>query len=71
MKLNNSIYKIRLQMWRQGGDFVRKLSVALGAADPENIARMTTALPELFQKYDELATEAEREQMELTEGEQP
>jgi hypothetical protein len=56
MKPTNSLYDIRLQMWRKGGEFVRSLSQTLGAADPENRAKLMSAFPEIIAKYDNFAT---------------
>lgn len=60
MKLENSIYDIRLQMWRIGGEFVRALSVAMGKADLEKQAKLVEAFPEIFERYDALATLAKK-----------
>jgi hypothetical protein len=56
MKPTNSLYDIRLQMWRKGGEFVKCLSQTLGAADPDNRAKIMAAFPEIITKYDALAT---------------
>ena len=56
MNPTNSLYDIRLQMWRKGGEFVRSLSQTLGAADPDNRERLMAAFPEIIAKYDSLAT---------------
>ena len=39
MKTTNSIYEIRVEMWRKGGEFVRQLAQALKAADLDNQRR--------------------------------
>ena len=64
MKPTNSLYDIRLQMWRKGGEFVRSLSQTLGAADPENRERLMAAFPEIIAKYDNFATI----ELEITKG---
>ena len=56
MNLDNSIYEIRLQMFRYGGSFVRQLASYFGAADLENQARLIAAFPEMMERYDGLAT---------------
>jgi len=56
MKPTNSLYDIRLQMWRKGGEFVRSLSQTRGAADPENRDKIMAAFPEIVAKYDNFAT---------------
>jgi hypothetical protein len=65
MKLENSIYEIRLQMFRYGGNFVRQLASCIGAADLENQGRIVAAFPEIMERYDALATLEKKEQPEL------
>jgi len=65
IQLNNSIYEIRLQMFRYGGNFVRQLASCLGAADIENQQRIIAAFPEIMERYDGLATQAAEQQPEL------
>lgn len=42
-------------MERWGGSFVKALAQAARAADPENLQRLQTAFPEIWQKYAALA----------------
>lgn len=65
MKTENSIYEIRLEMWRRGGEFVRSLSQTLGKADIENKKRLINAFPEIVARYDAFATIAKKAQPEL------
>jgi hypothetical protein len=67
MNPTNSLYDIRLQMWRKGGEFVRHLSQTLGAADPENREKIMDAFPEIIRTYDTFAT-IERQIQEGLEG---
>ena len=56
MKPTNSLYDIRLQMVRKGGESERALALALGLLDPDNRAKIMAAFPEIITKYDALAT---------------
>lgn len=69
-KPENSLYEIRLEMWRRGGEFVRQLSKTLGAADLENQAKLVAAFPDIIARYDGFATVTKREQAELIQREQ-
>jgi len=44
-------------MRQYGGSFVRCLSLAFMAADPENFAKLRAAFPEYWQNYTTIATE--------------
>ena len=65
MKLENSMFEIRLQMFRKGGSFVRKLSELLAVADLENQAKAIAAWSDIFERYDALASLEKKEQPEL------
>ena len=56
LKLDNSMFEIRLQMFRKGGSFVRKLSELLATADIENQGKLVEAFPDIFERYDAYAT---------------
>ena len=56
MKLENSMFEIRLQMFRKGGSFVRKLAELMATADIENQAKAIEAWPDIFERYDAFAT---------------
>ena len=62
MKLENSMYDIRLQMFRKGGSFVRKLAELMGTADLENQQIAINAWPEIFHRYDAFATLAKQDE---------
>lgn len=63
--MQNTIYEIRLEMFRKGGSFVQKLSELLGKADLENQAKLMEAFPDIFERYDAFATLAKQSQPEL------
>lgn len=65
MKLENTIHDIRMAMWKYGGSFVHQLSNLLSVADLENQDRIFKAWPELFERYDALATSDKAKQPEL------
>ncbi|MFO0202637.1 MAG: hypothetical protein ACK528_05855 [Alphaproteobacteria bacterium] len=69
-KLENSIYEIRLEMWRRGGTFVQDLSRCFGSADLENQSKLIAAFPEIIERYDAFATVTKRQQQELIQREQ-
>lgn len=48
-------------MGERGGSFVKALSVACFRADPDNLRRIKTAFPEIWEKYSQMS--------EVTEGE--
>jgi len=56
MKLDNTLFDIRLQMFRKGGSFVRKLAELVAVADIENQAKLIEAFPDIFERYDAFAT---------------
>ena len=56
LKLDNSMFEIRLQMFRKGGPFVRKLSELLATADLENQAKLIETFSDIFERYDAFAT---------------
>ena len=56
MKLDNTLFDIRLQMFRKGGSFVRKLAELIAIADIENQAILIEAFPLIFERYDAFAT---------------
>ena len=64
-KLDNSIYDIRLEMWRRGGQFVQDLSRCLGSADLENQAKIVAAFPDILQRYDAFASLTKQEQSDF------
>lgn len=69
-KPENSLYEIRLEMWRRGGEFVRQLSKTFAAADLENQAKLIAAFPDIIARYDGFATITKRQQAELIQQEQ-
>jgi hypothetical protein len=56
MKLDNTLFDIRLQMFRKGGSFVRKLAELVAVADIENQTVLINAFPLIFERYDAFAT---------------
>ena len=67
MKLENSMFEIRQEMFRHGGSFVRQMAMMLGHADIENQQRAVDAWPEVFERYDALATLAKQQNPQLKE----
>ena len=65
MKTTNTIYEIRVEMWRKGGEFVRQLAQALKAADLDNQRRIVEAFPEIIEKYDGFATLTKQQNTQL------
>lgn len=70
MKLENSLYEIRLQMFRHGGAFVRQLAQCLGVADLENQEKIFAAFPEIMERYDSFATMERKDQPKMEEYQQ-
>ena len=69
--MQNTLYEIRLEMFRHGGSFVRKLSELLGTADIENQAKLAAAFPDIFERYDAFATASKQSQPELSGANNP
>lgn len=54
-KFDNPDWVVFSEMELRGGSFVVALALAARKADPENLARLTNAFPEIFERYDALA----------------
>ena len=61
MTLQNPLSEIIFQMRNKGGGFVHSLVRPLELADPENRAALIQAFPDIFERYDALATMANKE----------
>lgn len=59
--MENPLSEIVEQMDWKGGEFVRRLSYAMLAADGENLAKIIAAFPEVIERYDAFATLAAKE----------
>jgi len=53
--MTNPLWTVLSEMELRGGSFVVALALAARKADPENLARMIAAFPEIFERYDALA----------------
>ncbi len=49
------LWAVLHEMELRGGSFVVALALAARKADPENLARLIAAFPEIFDRYDALA----------------
>ena len=65
MKLENSMFEIRLQMFRHGSHKIRKMSDFIGTCDLDDIEKMKSAFPNIFERYDALASLEKKQQPEL------
>ena len=65
MQLQNTLYEVRLEMFRKGGSFVRKLAEMMATADIENQTIAINAWPDIFARYDAFATLAKQSEPEL------
>lgn len=54
--MDNPDWVVFSEMELRGGSFVVALALAARKADPENLARLTNAFPEIFERYDALAS---------------
>lgn len=50
-------YLVIAAMQKHGGSFVKALALAAFAADPDNLDRIKTAFPEMWERYRNLAKE--------------
>jgi hypothetical protein len=53
---DNPLSEICEQMLARGGSFVQSLAASTRLADPENLAKILTAWPEVFERYDAIAS---------------